>query len=60
MEATLKKTDTKVREGGERRKTMLLVQKLIVDNLSIIVFLIIWEAAPRIGLVPQTFIHRRQ
>jgi NitT/TauT family transport system permease protein len=56
MEATLKKAGTKIREGGERRKPVQLMQKLIVDNLSIIVFLMIWEIAPRIGLVPQTFI----
>ncbi len=56
MEATLKKTGSKIRAGGIREKGLPLLQKVIFDNLSIIVFLVIWEVAPRIGLVPQTFI----
>ncbi len=56
MEATLKKAATKSKEGGERGNGLPWVQTLIFDNLSIIAFLIIWEVAPRIGLVPQTFI----
>ncbi|HWR06867.1 ABC transporter permease [Sporomusa sp.] len=56
MEATLKKTAIKTKEGGEQGRILARVQSLFFDNLSIIVFLIIWEIAPRIGLVPQTFI----
>ncbi|TWH47537.1 ABC transporter permease [Sporomusa sp. KB1] len=56
MEGTLKKVVLKTKEGGEYGKALSGVRSLLVDNLSIIVFLIIWEAAPRVGLVPQTFI----
>ncbi|WP_094606699.1 Putative aliphatic sulfonates transport permease protein SsuC [Sporomusa silvacetica DSM 10669] len=56
MEGTLKKVVLKTKGGGEYGKALSGVRSLLVDNLSIIVFLIIWEAAPRVGLVPQTFI----
>lgn len=56
MEGTLKKVVLKTKGGGEYTKALSGVRSLLVDNLSIIVFLIIWEAAPRVGLVPQTFI----
>lgn len=56
MEGTLKKAVLKTKEGGEHGNALSWMRSLFVDNLSIIVFLIIWEAAPRLGLVPQTFI----
>ncbi|MBP2636242.1 MAG: ABC-type transporter, integral rane subunit [Firmicutes bacterium] len=56
MEGTLKKIGLKTKEGGEAGKALSWLRNIVVDNLSIIIFLSIWEAAPRIGLVPQTFI----
>jgi NitT/TauT family transport system permease protein len=58
MEIALEKTSEKVsqksKKGGEN--ICQKISRLLRDGISIILFIIIWEIAPRVGWVPQTFI----
>lgn len=58
MEVTLEKPTEKTTEkskiGG--RDILKKIGGFLYDGISIILFLILWEIAPRVGWVPQTFI----
>jgi len=60
METVLRKiVEKKIGSHTEKDKVGVLLKKIAAvfyDSLSIIIFIGIWEIAPRVGWVPQTFI----
>jgi len=55
-EKTITKIETRANSEARGEKILRKIGSFLYDSISIIAFVALWEIAPRIGWVPQTFI----